>query len=186
MQTAHEFFIHELKDMLDAEQQLVKALGEQEAICNRPELKKAFAAHREQTQGQVERLHEVFASIEEGSEEGECSGVRGLVEEVHNFMEENPSPDLIDVFNIGAAKKVEMYEAVAYRSLIQLAQDMGHRKAVQLLRQNLREEEQTFKKMEGFSKKIKPEQSGMEEEEQSTRARSRRSSRSHSRSRRAA
>jgi ferritin-like metal-binding protein YciE len=184
MQTAHEFFIHELKDMLDAEQQLVKALGEQESISNRPELKKAFGEHRRQTEQQAERLRRVFESIEESADEGECSGIRGLVEEVHNFMEEDPSPDLIDVFNVGAAKKVEAYEAIAYKSLIELAQDMGHRKAVQLLRQNLREEEQTFKKMDGFSKKIKPERSGMEEEEEvSARSRSRRS---RSRSRRAA
>lgn len=93
-------------------------------------------------------------------------GDQSPIEEVHAFAEENPSEDLVDVFNVGAACKSESYEICAYESLIQLATDMGHRKALQLLRQNLREEQQALKKMQGFGKKIKPEQSGMEGEEE--------------------
>lgn len=164
MQTAHELFIHELGDMLDAEQKLVEALGEQEESSTRPEVKKAFAAHRGQTEQHVKRLQQAFETLGEEPEETECKGIKGLIEEVHSFMEEDPSEDLIDVFNIGAAVKVESYEINAYESLIDLATDMGHKKAVQLFKQNLRDEEQTLKKMEAFSKKIKPERSGMEEE----------------------
>lgn len=165
MQTAHELFVHELGDMLDAEKKLVEALGEQEQESSRPELKKAFAAHRAQTEKQVQRLEQAFESIQEQPEDTECKGIKGLIEEHEAFKEEDPSEDLLDIFNVGAAIKVERYEISAYEGLIRLAQDMGHRKAVQLLRQNLREEEQTAKKMLGFSKKLKPERTGMEDEQ---------------------
>jgi len=165
MQTAHELFIHELQDMRDAEQQLMEALGKQAEESSRPELKKAFVSHRAQTEKQLERLNQVFESIGEEPEDTECAGIRGLIQEHDNFKEEeDPSEDLMDVFNVGAAEKVENYEICAYEGLIQLARDMGHKKAVQLLNQNLKEEQQTLKKMEAFSKKVKPEKLGMEEE----------------------
>ena len=167
MQTAHEFFVHELKDMLDAEHQLVEALGKQAEESSRPELKKAFAAHRAQTQKQAQRLEQVFESISEEPEEEECAGIRGLIEEHEKFKAEDPSEDLLDIFNVGAATKVERYEVSSYEALIRLAREMGHRKAVQLLNQNLKEEQQTLRKMEGFGKKLKPENLGMGEEEES-------------------
>ena len=166
MQTAHELFIHELEDMLSAEHQLVKALQEQEENASNEQLKKAFAAHRAQTEKHIERLNGCFEEIGETPEETECKGIAGLVEEYKTFKdEEDPSPDILDVFSIDAAKKVEMYEINAYEGLIEMAEDMGHKKSVRLLNQTLKEEQQTFKKMEAFGKKIKPENSGMEEEE---------------------
>ena len=166
MQTAHELFIHELGDMLDAEQKLVEALGEQAEESSRPELQKAFQAHQAQTEKQVERLHQVFESIEEEPEETECKGLKGLIEEHVACKEEDPSEDLLDIFNVEAATKVERYEISSYEGLIRLAQLMGHRQAVKLLNQNLKEEQQTLKKMETFSKKLKPENLGMEEAEE--------------------
>lgn len=167
MQTAHELFIHELQDLLDAEQQLVEALGEQADESSRPELQKAFQAHQAQTQNQVERLRQVFEELGEEPEEVECKGVRGLIEEHNHFKEEeDPSEDILDIFNTGAAEKVESYEICAYESVIRLAQQMGHTKAVKLLNQNLKEEQQTLKKMQAFSKKLKPENLGMEEQEE--------------------
>jgi len=181
MQTAHEFFIHELGDMLDAEQKLVEALGEQAKESSRPELQKAFQAHQAQTEKQVERLHQVFESIEEQPEETECRGLKGLIEEHDTFKEEDPSEDLLDIFNVGAATKVERYEISSYESLIRLAQLMGHKKAVKLLNQNLKEEQQTLKKMESFAKKMKPEDLGMGEEEEGARRGPARSGRGRSR-----
>jgi len=166
MQTAHEFFIHELTDMLSAERQLVEALGKQAEESTRPELKKAFESHREQTQKQVERLEQCFEEIGEEPEETECKGMKGLIEEHDSFVEEeDPSEDLIDIFNVGAATKVERYEISEYEELIRLATMMGHKKSVKLLNQNLKEEQQTEKKMLAFSKKLKPENMGMDEEE---------------------
>jgi ferritin-like metal-binding protein YciE len=167
MQTAHELFVHELQDMLDAEQQLVEALGAQAEESSRPELQKAFQSHQAQTEKQVERLQQVFESIDEEPEEVECKGIRGLIEEHNHFKEEeDPAEDIMDIFNVGAAEKVESYEICAYESLIRLAKEMGHTKAEKLLNQNLKEEQQTLKKMQAFSKKLKPENLGMEDEEE--------------------
>jgi ferritin-like metal-binding protein YciE len=166
METAHEFFIHELRDMYDAEQQLVEALGEQAGEADRPDLRRAFQSHQAQTKKQVQRLEQVFESIDEQPQASECAGMRGIIEEHEKFKDEDPSEDLLDIFNVGAASKVEKYEITAYESLIRLAQLMKHRKAVQLLNQNLKEEQQTLRKMESFSKKLKPERMGMGEEEE--------------------
>ena len=138
MQTAHELFLHELGDMLDAEKKLVEALGEQAEESSRPEVKKAFEMHQKQTEGQVERLQQVFEELGESPDESECKGIKGLKEEHDAFKEEDPSEDLLDIFNVGAAKKVEKYEITAYESLIELAGQMGHNKASKLLNQNSR------------------------------------------------
>lgn len=167
MQTAHEFFIHGLTDMLSAERQLVEALGKQAEESTRPDLKKAFESHREQTEKQVERLEQCFEELGEEPEETECKGIKGLIEEHDTFIEEeDPAEDIIDIFNVGAATKVERYEISAYEELIRLADLMEHKKASKLLNQNLKEEQQTAKKMESFGKKLKPENMGMGEEEE--------------------
>lgn len=170
MHTAHELFLHELADILDAERKLVDALGEQAEQAGDSQLQKAFSTHQAQTEKQVQRLEQVFDGLGEQPQETECKGLKGLLEELDTFkQQQEPSEDILDVFSIGAASKVENYEICAYEALIQLAQDMGHTKAVKLLQQNLKEEEQTLKKMQGLAKKIKPEQSGMETEEEEAR-----------------
>ncbi len=164
MQTARELFIHELTDMLDAEQKLVEALGTQAEESSRPDLQKAFQSHQQQTQKQVERLQQCFDLLDEEAEETECKGIAGIIAEHDTFAEEeDPSEDLMDIFNVGAAAKVESYEIAAYEGLINLAQQLGETKVERLLNQNLKEEQQTLKKMQGFSKKLKPQQ--LEEEE---------------------
>ena len=166
MQTAHELFLHEMSDMLDAERNLLEALQQQAEESSRPDLQKAFESHRQQTEKQIQRLEQAFESLEEDPEDAECKGIQGIIAEHDEFMsEEDPSEDLIDIFNAGAACKVEHYEIAAYTGLINMAQQMGHTKAVKLLNQNLKEEQQTLKKMESFIKKLKPERMMEEEEE---------------------
>jgi ferritin-like metal-binding protein YciE len=178
MQTGHELFVHGLNDMMDAEQQLVKALEENANDSSRADLKKAFQQHRKETEGQIKRLEQCFKLLGEEQEETECHGIRGLVAEKKAFTEENPSEDLIDVFNVGAGIKAESYEICEYESLIDLAREMKHTKVAQLLNQNLKEEKATLKKMEGFSKKVKPAEMMNGEQEQkasgSSRGRTRR------------
>ncbi len=186
MQTAHEFFLHEMSDMLDAEQKLVEALGEQAQESSRPEVRRAFEQHQKQTQGQVTRIQRAFQSIGEQPEQTECAGIKGLKEEHDNFKEEDPSEDLVDIFNVGAGVKVERYEISAYESLINLARQMKHTQAVKLLTQNLKEEQQTLKKLMTMSKKLKPENIGHEVEGESTRRRASSSRSNGRRSRRAA
>src|SRR5437588_6386728 len=84
MQTAHEFFIHELNDMLDAERKLVEALDQQASESTNEQVRKGFEQHREQTETQVERLEQVFESLGEQPEATECAGIKGLKEEHDN------------------------------------------------------------------------------------------------------
>jgi ferritin-like metal-binding protein YciE len=182
MQTGHELFVHGLNDMMDAEHQLLEALEENANDSSRADLKKAFEQHRRETEGQVKRLEQCFQILGEEQEETECHGIRGLIAEKKAFTEENPSEDLIDVFNVGAGIKAESYEICEYESLIDLAREMKHTKVAQLLRQNLKEEKATLKKMEAFSEKVKPNEMMNEEQQQKASA----STRSSARSRRAA
>lgn len=167
MQTAHELYIHELNDMLSAEQQLLDALQEQAEAASNPQLKKAFESHRAQTEKQVERLQRCFEEINEEPESEECKGIKGLIEEFKSFVEEkDPSPDILDHFACGAAAKVEQYEIKGYESLIELAESMEHTQAVKLLNQSLKEEQSTLEKMEKFGERLQPENLGMEEMEE--------------------
>jgi len=193
MQSAKELFIHELTDMLDAEQKLVTALGElAEDHGDEPQLQKGFQAHQAQTEKQVERLQQIFEQIVEEAEETECKGMKGLLEERNSFKEEEePAADILSIFDVGAAIKVESYEICTYNSLIELAKQLDLTKAIRLLNQNLKEEQQTKTKLEAISRKLKPDNLGMEEEgaemeEERPVRRSAASSRGKSRSRRAA
>jgi ferritin-like metal-binding protein YciE len=118
--------------------------------------------------------------------------MKGLLEERNSFKEEEePSDDILSIFDVGASIKVESYEINAYNSLIELAKQLDLTKAVRLLNQNLKEEQQTRTKLEAISRKLKPDNLGMEEEgeemEESRPARrSAASSRSKGRSRKAA
>lgn len=190
MQSAKELFIHELTDMLDAEQKLVTALGElAEDHAEEPQLQKGFQAHQKQTEKQVERLQQIFEEVGEEAEETECKGMKGLLEERNSFKEEEePAEDILSIFDVGAAIKVESYEICAYNSLIEMAKQLDLTKAIRLLNQNLKEEQQTKTKLEAISRKLKPDNLGMEEEGEEERParRTAASSRGKSRSRRAA
>jgi ferritin-like metal-binding protein YciE len=166
MQTGHELFIHGLNDILDAEQQLVEALRELASDSSRDELKKAFESHRVQTEGHLKRLEQCFELLDEEAEKTECLGVRGLIAEKNAFGKEDPSEDLVDVFNVGAGIKSETYEICEYESLVEMATEMKHTKVAKLLRQNLKEEKAALKKLEGLSKRVKPQQMMSDDEEE--------------------
>lgn len=165
METGHELFLHGLTDILDGEQQLVDALEKLAADSANPQLKKAFETHRRETEGQIERLNQCFDLLGETPEQSECKGLKGLIEEKQAFSEEDPEPDILDIFDVGAAIKAETYEICEYKSLVQMAREMRHAKVAQLLTQTLKEEQATLKKMEAFQKKLKPEQMMTEEQQ---------------------
>ena len=165
METAREFLVHGLSDMLDAERKILGILGESQDDVSNEQLRKALESHYKQTEGQIDRLEKCFDELDEEPQETECKGIIGLKQEKEEFIKQDPSDDLLDIFTAGAAAKVEHYEIASYNALIDHAEQLGLKKAVRLLQQNLREEEQTLKKMEGFSKRLKPLNTGMEEEE---------------------
>jgi ferritin-like metal-binding protein YciE len=166
MRNAHELFLHELSDVLDAEHRIVETLSQQVEESSNAALQNAFKSHQNQTEAQIDRLEQCFDLIEEEAQETECAGIKGLTEEHESMIGENPSPDILDVFNVAAAIKVERYEISSYESLIRLAELLKQTKIVRLLKQNLKEEEQTLKKMSAFAVKVKPESLHASDQEQ--------------------
>jgi ferritin-like metal-binding protein YciE len=147
MQTIHELFEHELKDMYSAEHALLDALEQMANETSDREIKKAYAQHRRETQGQIKRLDKVFRMLGQIGEAETCPGIEGLLKEKKLFMREKPSSELLEFFNIGAAQKAERYEITAYESLIDMADKLDMGEAVDLLEQNLQEEEAALHKL---------------------------------------
>ncbi len=161
MNSVWELFVHELRDMLNAENLLVHVLGEQARECSHEDLQQAFTEHRHQTERHAERLVDIFREIGETPEQADCKGIQGLKQEKQTLMKENPSKDLLDFINVAAGIKAERYEISAYESLISLAQQLGAERSVQLLRQNLADERETLAKLERFAHQVKPSNLGV-------------------------
>jgi ferritin-like metal-binding protein YciE len=174
--TAQQLFEHHIRDMYDAEQKLVRALRRMAKNATDRTLAKGFTAHAKTTERHVRRLEQVFRALEKKPRRQPCAGVDGLIEEYSNFVrEENPAPEVLDAFAAEAGLKVEHYEIVAYKSLIDLAKQLGMSREADLLKETLREEEQTASELERMSKKLGqalPAQDEEEEEEAEGRTRS--------------
>ena len=152
--TLDELLVNELKDLLDAENQLTRALPKMAKAANAPELKQAFQEHLEVTKGQVERLHQVFETLGKPARGKKCEAMKGLITEGQELISEDIEPELLDVGLIGAAQKVEHYEMAGYGTVRTMAQTLGHKEAAQLLEQTLREEEETDRKLTAIAKKF--------------------------------
>jgi ferritin-like metal-binding protein YciE len=145
--TLHDAFIDELRDAYDAEKQLLKALPKLAKAASSPELRQAFLTHREETQGQVQRLEEVFASLDEKVRGKHCDGIAGIIEEGKAIMEEDFDEAAMDACLIAAGQRAEHYEMAAYGTLVAWAQAMGHTEAADLLQQILDEEKAADEKL---------------------------------------
>lgn len=164
-QTLDDAFIDEIRDLYDAEKQLVRALPKMAKAASSQELRAAFQEHLEQTKGQVQRLEQIFEMMDQRARSKPCKGMKGLVEEGSEIISENAEEHLRDLAMIGAAQKVEHYEIAGYGTARTFAQAMGKREAAQLLDETLKEEEQTDKKLTMIAKTLykgahKAEQSG--------------------------
>ncbi|EJN57974.1 DUF892 family protein [Halogranum rubrum] len=145
----HGLFTAGLKDLYDAEHRLADALSEMEAQVEDEELASAFAEHESETQTHIDRLEDVFESIDADPERETCEATKGHVEEHEEFVEEHdPSKKALERYNITAAQKTEVYEIITYENLIQLAEHGGHDEAVDLLQQNLEDEENALDKLQ--------------------------------------
>ena len=156
MDNLHDLFEHELKDIYDAESKLKEALKRQASEVTDPQIRAAFQAHQKETEEQVRRLEQVFEAFGKEPSRGQgCAGIDGLLEEHKSFKGEEPSREILDVFVLGAAQKVERYEITAYEGLIDLATHLGLDDVVDLLTQNLEEEEATLEKLQGLTDTVK-------------------------------
>lgn len=147
MQILRDLLVDELKDLLNAEAQLVKALPKMARAAHSPELKQGFQKHLEETKGHVERLKQVFELLDTKPKAKPCKAMLGLVQEGEETISEGKDKDPVaaDLALITAAQKIEHYEISGYGTLRAIADNIGERKVVRLLTQTLTEEEKTDK-----------------------------------------
>jgi len=138
--TLEDALIEELKDILHAEKQLLKALPKMAKQAQSPQLKKAFEQHKKETEGQVERLEQAFELLDRAPRAKKCEAMEGLIEEGKELMEEDAEPEVMDAMLIAAAQKVEHYEIASYGTVRTWAEQLGHDRVAKLLQQTLDEE----------------------------------------------
>lgn len=150
----HELLVDELKDLYNAENQIIKALPKMAKAASSPELKRAFERHLEETKRQVERLDQISEALDVRLSGKKCKGMEGLIEEGKEIMSEDLEEDALDAGLIGAAQKVEHYEIAAYGTARAHANVLGMGKVAKLLQQTLDEEGMTDKKLTQLAESI--------------------------------
>jgi len=147
----HDAFIDELRDTYDAEKQLLKVLPKMAKAASSDALREAFQSHLDETRGQVGRLEEIFASLDEKVRGKHCAGVAGIIEEGRSIMEEDFDDTTMDACLIAAGQRAEHYEMAAYGTLVAWAETMGHVAAAELLQQTLAEEKAADEKLSSLA-----------------------------------
>jgi len=163
----HELFVDELKDIYDAEKQLTKALPKMAKAADSEELRAGFEEHLEITRMQVNRLEEVFKSLGIAARGKPCEGMKGLIEEGQEMMQELEQGPTLDAALIASAQKVEHYEIASYGTLATFAEILGMQDAKDLLGQTLEEEKEADERLTQVAGQInfEAEAEGGEEEE---------------------
>lgn len=140
--TLHDLYIEELRDIYNAETQLVKALPKVAQAATSDELRSAVEDHLEQTKEQIERLDQIFESLGVASKGKKCKAMEGLLEECSELLEEDIAESVLDAALIGAAQRVEHYEIAVYGTLATFAKLLGREEDADLLGQTLDEEKE--------------------------------------------
>ena len=135
-----DLFLETLKDIFYAEKQILRALPKMARSAQAPELKKAFETHREETEGHVERLQQVFELIDAPARGKTCDAILGIIEEAKEVMEEFKDAQALDAGLAASAQAVEHYEIARYGTLKTWAGQLGMKEAASLLEQTLQEE----------------------------------------------
>ena len=138
-----ELYVEELRDIYDAENQLVKALPEMAKAATSEELRSGFENHLEQTKEHVRRLEQVLNELGEKAKGKKCKGMQGLVSEGKEIIEEDFEDHVRDAALISAAQRVEHYEIAAYGTVRTYAEILGEQSAVSILEKTLEEEKDT-------------------------------------------
>jgi ferritin-like metal-binding protein YciE len=157
VQGLNELYIDELKDIYNAETQLVKALPKMAKAASSEELRNGFQEHLDQTKGHVQRLEKIFRALGESPKGKKCKGMEGLVEEGAEVIGEDYEGSLMDAALIGAAQRVEHYEIAAYGTVCAFAQELGETDQASLLNQTLEEENNTDEKLTKLAEQINAE-----------------------------
>lgn len=155
MTNPRDLFLHELGDVLYAENLLVKTLPKLADEADDGELKRGFEQHLEETRGHVKNVEGAFEALGEKPKSERCPGIEGIKAEHDAFMKEaKPVPAVQDMFLTGAGARTEHYEIAAYTGLVTAAKAMGEVECARLLEANLREEIATLQRLESISKRL--------------------------------
>ena len=147
MKTMSDLFLHLLKDIYYAEKQILKALPKMEKAAETSQLKQALEHHRRETEGQVERLEQVFNEIDKPARGEKCEAILGIIAEGEDVIKKGDEAAVIDAGLIAAAQAVEHYEIARYGTLIAWAEQLGLTNSVALLKKTLEEEKAADKKL---------------------------------------
>jgi len=168
LKTLYQLFVDELRDLYNAEHQLLKALPKMAKGATAPALKAAFEKHLEVTRGQVERLERVFKQLDESPRGKRCQAMEGLVAEGQEILSEGGDPAVVDAALIAAAQRVEHYEMAGYGCVRTWAQLLDYKQIANWLQKTLDEEGDTDKELTGLAQRVvnrKAEMAEGEEEE---------------------
>jgi ferritin-like metal-binding protein YciE len=164
LDTLEKLYINELRDLYNAENQLLKALPKMAKAASSEELKQAFEKHLEQTETHVERLEQVFEELGQNPKGKTCHGMKGLIEEGSEMLQKDGEESVLDAGIIVAAQKVEHYEIAGYGSVRTFAQLLGRNEAVELLQTTLNEESETNELLNKLAESIVNPEAHMETE----------------------
>ncbi len=145
--TLHDVYVEQLRDLYSAEQQLIKALPKMAKAANDETLKQGFEEHLEETKGHAERLEEIFEELDEKPTGKKCKAMAGLVEEGSEAIGEDATPEAKDAMLIAAAQRVEHYEMAGYGCVKTYARLLGYEDAAKTLEETLAEEVATDEKL---------------------------------------
>jgi ferritin-like metal-binding protein YciE len=147
LNSLHDLYLSEIKDLYDAEHRVIKALPKMVDTASSPELRSAFEQHLDQTRRQVNRLEEIFQMLNESPKGQKCKGIEGIIDEGEDMMDKGSPAAVCDAALIASAQKVEHYEISAYGSARTFAHRLGFEDQARLLDETLQEEGETDKKL---------------------------------------
>jgi ferritin-like metal-binding protein YciE len=148
-----DLYLHELKDIYNAEKQLLQALPKMAKNTSHNELRKAFEQHKQVTEEQVRRLETIFDDLGQPPSGRKCRGMEGIIEEGEELLREEADPDVKDAALIASAQRVEHYEIATYGTLRTYAHQLGFDNHVDLLQRTLDEEGETDKLLTQIAEK---------------------------------
>ena len=160
-----DLYVEQLKDLYDAENQIIKALPKMAETANSEDLLSAFEEHLEKTRGHAQRIERIFEEMGEKAKSQKCKGMEGLIKEGSEVIEEDMDEDVKDAALIAAAQRVEHYEIAGYGTVRTYATLLGERDAAALLEQTLEEEKEADQTLNDIAEHINVEANEAEEEE---------------------
>lgn len=147
LSTLHDALVDEVRDLYDAEKQLLKALPKMAKAATSDDLREAIETHRTETENQVSRLEQIFELLDQKPRGKHCAGIAGIIEEGSDALKEDAEEAVLDAMIIAAAQRAEHYEIAAYGTAAAWAEGMGLEEVAQLLRDTLEEEKAADEKL---------------------------------------